>query len=178
MDPVFDRSVIPANKVFIKANEEKSRAYVIQTGQVRSYIIDENDEKIEIARYGEGTIIGEVCLVIDDPIPMYYEAVESSTVITITRQDFEKKFAKADNVIQTILEHLAEKLKAQDSKALEDALANPEIDPTAQKMVDHLVGGLSEERKAVYSKALIPHVDGMLKAIGFMKEEEKRGKPL
>jgi CRP-like cAMP-binding protein len=103
MDPVFDRSVIPANKVFIKANEENSRAYVIQTGQVRSYIIDENDEKIEIARYGEGTIIGEVCLVIDDPIPMYYEAVESSTVITITRQDFEKKFAKADNVIQSRL---------------------------------------------------------------------------
>lgn len=178
MDPVFDRSVIPAGKVFIKANEENSRAYVIQTGQVRSFVIDEDGEEIEVARYSDGTIIGEVCLVVDDPIPMNYQTLESSTVITITRADFEKKFSKADQVIQTILEHLAEKLKLQDSKALEEAMEKPDIDPTAQKMVDHLVSGLSDERKAVFTKALLPHVDGMMKAINFMKEEEKRGKPL
>jgi len=171
IDPVFDRSVLPEGKVFIKANEESSRAYVIQTGLVRSFSHDEDGKEVEIGRFGPGTIIGEVCLVIDDLIPINYEAVETTTVITITRQDFQKKFAKADNVIQTILTHLTEKLAMHDGKALEKAMSKPEIDPTAAALVKSLTKSLPEERKAVYSEAILPHVNGLITAIKEMKRE-------
>lgn len=171
MDPVFDRSVISEGKVFIKANEESSRAYVIQTGTVRSYTVDEDGEEVEIARFGPGTIIGEVCLVMDDPIPVNYEAMESTTVITITRADFEKKFSKTDNVVQTIITHLTEKLVMHDSSALEKAMNKPEIDETAAQLVESLTAKLPEERKKVYTEALLPHVNGLITAIKEMKKE-------
>ena len=174
MDPVFDRSVISADKTFIKAHEESSRAYVIQTGSVRSYTVDEDGEEIEIARFGPGTIIGEVCLVMDDPIPVNYQAIESTTVITITRSDFEKKFSKTDNVVQTIVMNLTEKLIMHDSSALEKAMEKPEIDETAHALVKSLTANLQEERKKIYEDALLPHVNGMITAIKEMKRESER----
>ncbi len=173
MDPVFDRSVLHANKIFIKAYEESSRAYVIQEGIIRSFTYNEDKEEVEIARFGPGTIIGEVCLVMDDPIPVNYQAVETTTVITITRADFEKKFAKTDNVVRTIVMNLTEKLMMHDSKALEKAMNKPEIDETAAALVKSLTAGLPEERKQVYQEALLPHVNGMITAIKEMKKEVK-----
>lgn len=173
MDPIFDRSVIPEGKVFIKAYEESSRAYVIQTGSVRSFMVNDDGEEVEISRFGVGTIIGEVCLVMDDVIPVNYQALETSTVITITRQDFEKKFTKTDNVIQTILTHLTEKLMMHDGTALEKAMNKPEIDPTAAALVRSLTSKLPEERKAVYSDAILPHVNGLILAIKEMKREKR-----
>jgi len=171
MDPVFDRSVISADKIFIKAHKENNRAYVIQEGLVRSFTTDENGEEIEIARFGPGTIIGECCLVVDDLIPVNYQALDPTTVMTITRADFEKKFSKTDNVVQTIIMTLTEKLMMQDASALEKAMNKPEIDETALSLVKSFTNGLPEERKKIYEETLLPHINGMITAIKEIKRE-------
>ena len=87
---VLERSCLPEGKIFIREGEENTRAYVIQTGEVSAFFTSEDGRKIEVDRYGPGTIIGEECLVVDTPAKLSYEVVETSTVITLTRQDFQK----------------------------------------------------------------------------------------
>ena len=90
---VMERSVLHAGKVFIKENEEHSRAYIIQTGKIRSFKTTDG-KKIPIKEYGPNTIIGESNLLEDKMADKSYEALTNTTVITITRQDFEKRIVE------------------------------------------------------------------------------------
>jgi len=169
-EDVFDRNVIHAGKVFIRAGEEHARAYVVQNGLVRSFVMD-GDQKVEVAEYEPGRIIGETCLMVDEPMTMSYEAVVDTTVITVTRQDFQKKISRIDKDIMTILDHVMNKLNYQDLTAIDKAVKRAEIDPDAQKMVDALTSGLGPDKKFQYEKAILRHVNGMIKAIKELKGE-------
>ncbi len=92
-DNVLERKVIHTGKVFIKAGEEHARAYLVQSGLIQGFVM-EGEDKIVVADYEPGRIIGEVCLMVDEPMTMSYEAVVDTTVVTITRQDFQKKISR------------------------------------------------------------------------------------
>ncbi len=169
---VLERSVLQAGKVFIHADEDNSRAYVVQTGEVRSFIMHEG-KKIEVARYGPGTIIGELGLMLDDPSALNYEALESSTVVTITRQDFQKRLARADKSITTILEHAVKKIRAFDQEQTAFALETSQMDETATLLVQGLLNGLSDEKKALYEDAIAPHLHAMMKDLKRAKKKSK-----
>lgn len=169
--PVLERKVIHTGNVFIKAGEENSRAYMIQTGKVRAFFL-RGEQKIEVAQYGPGTIIGEVCLVMDDPIKVSYEAMVDTTVAMITRQDFEKKMQRVDKTVVTILNELVKKLVAQDNEDVNKALSNAEIDSDAHKFVQALVTGLSPGKKATYETTLLPHMNRLIRAIKELKQME------
>src|SRR5690606_5508372 len=68
-------------------------------GKIAAFVMRDG-ERVEVARHGPGTIIGEVCLALDDPIQMSFEALVDTTVVTITRQDFEKKLTRVDQTIK------------------------------------------------------------------------------
>lgn len=165
---VLERKVIHAGKIFIKAGEEHARAYVIQNGLIRAYVFD-GETKVEVAEFEPGHIIGETCLMVDEPMTMNYEAVVDTTVITITRQDFQKKLSRIDKDITTILDHVMNKLNFQDLTAIDNAKERAKIDPDAYKMVEALTSGLSNEKKFRYEKAILPHVNNMVKAIKDLK---------
>lgn len=174
MSEVLERKVIHANKVFIKAGEEHARAYVVQHGLIRSFIMD-GDRRIDVADYEPGRIIGETCLMVDEPMSMSYEAVEDTTVITITRQDFQKKISRMDKEIATILDHVMNKLNYQDLSAIDKAVKRADIDPDAYNMMAAIVAGLDKDRQYHYEKAILPHVNAMVKAIKEVKETFKSG---
>lgn len=167
-EDVLERKVIHAGKPFIKAGEEHARAYMIQNGEVLAYVMD-GDMKVEIARYGAGRIIGETCLMIDEPMVMNYEAVVDSTVVTITRQDFQKKIQRVDKNVATILSQVMNKLNYQDANALEKAREKAKIDPDAFKIVNALLNGQPQHKKYSYEKAILPHVNAMIKEIKLLK---------
>lgn len=167
--PVLERKVIHTGNVFIKAGEENSRAYMIQTGKVRAFFM-QDDRKIEVAQYGPGTIIGEICLVMDEPITISYEALVDTTVAMITRQDFQKKLQRVDKTVVTIIDELVKKLIAQDREDFDRALKNSEIDPDAQKFVQALVHGLAPGKKDMYETTLTPHMNRLIRAIKELKE--------
>jgi CRP-like cAMP-binding protein len=167
--PVLERKVIHAGNVFIKAGEENSRAYMIQTGKVRSFMM-RGDSKVEVAQYGPGTIIGEVCLVMDDPINVSYEALVDTTVAMITRPDFQKKLQRVDKTVVTILDELVKKITARDKEDIAEAVDNADIDSDAHKFVQALVTGLAPGRKALYETTLLPHMNRLIHAIKELKK--------
>lgn len=174
---VLERKVIHAGKEFITAGEENICAYVIQTGHVRGFVMD-GKEKIEVDTHGPGTIIGEVCLMLDEPIKINYEAIVDTTVVTITRQDFGKKLARVDGTIRTILNHLMNKLLAQDNVAIDKARKRAQIDEQAFQIVRSLTAGLDDVRRRKYEDKILPHVNALVKAIKEVKKGERREDPL
>ena len=172
-EDVLERKVIHAGKAFIKAGEEHSRAYMIQNGEISAYIM-EGDIKVEVMRYGPGRIIGETCLMVDEPMSMNYEAMVDTTVVTITRQDFQKKIQRLDKNVATILNHVMNKLNYQDASALEKAKEKAKIDPDAFRLVNALTNGLPAHKKYSYEIAIMPHVNAMLKEIKILKLKDKK----
>lgn len=173
-EDVLERKVIHAGKPFIKAGEEHARAYMIQIGEIIAFVMD-GDTKVEVMRYGPGRIIGETCLMVDEPMTMNYEAVIDTTVVTITRQDFQKKISRLDKNVATILGHVMNKLNYQDTSAIDKAREKSKIDPDAYKMVALLLNDVPQHKKYNYEKAILPHVNSLIKEIKLIKGADKAG---
>ena len=171
-EDVFERKVIYTGKPFIKQGEEHARAYIIQNGLIRAYIMD-GEQKIEVAQYGPGRIIGETCLMCDEPMTLNYEALEETTVITMTRADFQKRISKMDKNVATILEHVMNKLNFQYANAIDKALHKVEMDEDTRRLVEALIKKVPLERKMKYETAIMPHVNALLKEMKALKEEYK-----
>ena len=169
---VLERKVIHAGDVFIKAGEENIRAYVVQKGMARAFIFD-GEDKVEVSRCPPGTIIGETCLMLDDPIALNYEAMMDTTVVTITRQDFEKKLMRVDGSVKTILNCVMSKLSGQDGRAIDEAKERARIDNDAYALMQGFVAGVSLDKKNMYEKALLPHVNGLIKEIKKLKSKDR-----
>ncbi|MCB1784559.1 MAG: cyclic nucleotide-binding domain-containing protein [Alphaproteobacteria bacterium] len=172
---VLERNVLPEGKVFIKAGEENCRAYVIQAGEVICYTM-KGEERINVGRYGPGTLIGEACLMLDEPIALNYEAATSVTVVTITRQDFQKRLARIDKSIRNILERAMQKLQEYERVEMDKALTLYDVDAGALKFVKGLVAGLPDNKRAEYESVLLPHIDGLIKGVKALKDEKKSQK--
>lgn len=166
---VLERSVLQEGKTFIKAGEENIRAYVIQHGEVAAYI-HEGEEKVEVGRYGPGTLIGEMALLLDSESKLSFETLSTTTVITITRQDFQKKLARTDKSIQTILDHAVKKINKYEQDEITKALERGQVDDMAAKLIHGLTGSLSEDKKHKYETALLPHLNGLIKEIKNLKK--------
>lgn len=169
---ILERKVIYAGKPFIKAGEEHARAYIVQQGLIRSYI-EENGVKVTVQDYGPGRLIGEICLMSDEPMTMSYEAVENTTVITLTRQDFQKKIAKIDEGVAKVLEHIMMKLNYQYTNDLDEAKKKTVMNDEAKQLVKALTAGMPEQRKFVYETAILPHVNALLEEIKTLKEQDR-----
>ncbi len=171
---VLERSVIPSGKVFIKAGEENSRAYVIQTGKVISFT-EINGRRVDVKEHGPGTIIGELCLMVEAPPSLNYETTMATTVVTITRQDFQKRLTRVDKTVSKILSHAVEKLTEIEKETTEEAIRRSEIDVTAQALVTGLIKQqkLTLEEEEYHERKLLPVINDMIKAIKTFKEEIK-----
>ena len=168
---VMERSVIHSGKVFIKEGEENSRAYIIQSGKVRA-LKEENGQHIPIKEYGPNTIIGEACLFEDLPSDKSYEAMSDVTVITITRQDFQKRLQKADSMIQTLFKHMISKIEILKKDLNDDRLDALDIDEGAFQIVQGMIRGISEDKKREYELAILPHINGLIKSMKKLKTKK------
>lgn len=161
---ILERSVLPAGKVFIKAGEENCRAYVIQSGNVLCYTM-KGEQKVEVARYGPGTMIGETCLLLDDPIALSYEATESTTVVTITRQDFQKRLARIDKSVRNILDRAMQKLQDFQREEIEQVLRLYDVDDQTMALTKTMVKSLPKDLQMRYEVELLPHLDGVVRVL-------------
>ncbi len=170
---VLERSCLQAGKIFIKEGEENARAYMVQVGEVLAFTMD-GDRKIEIERLGPGSIVGERHLAMDEPATISYEAIVPTTVIVITRQEFQKILSKVDKSIKTVLDHALEKIKYYERLSMSKAVKNSQIDDTAHLLVQNLLADVPDSRKRQYEDAILPHVNGMIMAIKNIKKSAKK----
>lgn len=170
---ILERSVIQKGKVFIRASEEISRAYVIQNGEVAAFTM-QDEQKVEVTRFGPGSIIGEMGLVSDEVSELSYEALTLCTVVTVTRQEFQKRLARADKNIATIMEHAVNKIKYYENIETKKALKAAEIDETAYLLMNSMLRNVPFDKKLEYEDAILPHLNSLVKSIKDIKKSKKQ----
>ncbi|MDH5723683.1 MAG: cyclic nucleotide-binding domain-containing protein [Alphaproteobacteria bacterium] len=167
---VLERTVLHPGKYFMKAGEENMRAFIVQNGEVTSYYTNDEGKKIEIEKYGPGAIFGEKGLVVNYIPTFDYEATQTTTVIVITRQDFEKHMKKVPKAVKTVLDHTLKKIQSYERKGSQSIINEFDIDDIAIQLVNDLIQGLPDDKKEKYQATITPHVNALIKAIKDIKQ--------
>ena len=172
---ILERKAFHAGEAIIIATEPHSNSYIIQEGLIGAFIIEDNN-RVEVARYGKDTIIGEMNLLIEEPSPFSFIAITDVTAVIINRQDFEKKLAKLDQTVVQIIKALIAKLKILEFNNRDQKLESNRIDSKAREIVQHLLRDMQGERKQRYEDILMPHFNIMCKSLEELKSEERKKK--
>jgi CRP-like cAMP-binding protein len=169
---ILERSVFHAGQVFILAGSKHSNAYIVQSGEVIGFV-SHNSKKLEVSRFGPGSLIAETSLLVEEPMTVSYEAVVDTTVVMISAQDFQKSLLKADPLTKTVLKHIAGKFQKITADAIAEAQKNAVIDEEAYKIVQHLIRNLNTEKKSDYEEAMLPHFNELMRVLRSVQERHR-----
>ncbi len=98
---------VPPGAVILDPGEPLDAMFVILDGSVE---LLENGERIEIARQNE--VLGSWALLDSTPLPVQARALEDSTLLKITRDDFFELLADAPEIVSAILSRLVSRFRA------------------------------------------------------------------
>lgn len=163
-DQVLDRKTFEAGKIFIKEGDEGYHAYLIQSGKCRVFT-EREGEQIELAILEAGDIVGEAALIMDEPRGASVETLESTTVIIITREDFERKLIRVDDTVKGVLRLLSQRLETQNTQTIHKHDEARIIDKDADLIVESFCRKMSPERKAQFRKQILPHMNNLIKSL-------------
>lgn len=169
---ILERSVVHAGEVLIPAGASHTNAYLIQSGEMVCNTLL-NGKKLEVTRYGAGSIIGECFLFSESPRALSYEAAVDTSVVVITRQDFEKKIKKLDSTTQNVMKLMAAKIRKFEDSAALNAEKTHDFDEEAMNIVQHLFRNLSDERKPDYEDAMLPHFNRLVRVLRSVQERHR-----
>lgn len=169
-DDILKREEIKAGDVFIKEGEDGKNAYVIQSGSVRVFK-NEGEKQVDLAELGPGNIIGEVALILDEPRVASIQAKEDTTLIVITRENFEEKLKESDSTVRSVLKLLSHRLKAQNVNKMRAEISGEEIDAQAAAIMRSVAKDLPEDKQLAFIDTIMPHMDHLIRALKSFKSE-------
>ncbi|MBX2834560.1 MAG: cyclic nucleotide-binding domain-containing protein [Micavibrio sp.] len=170
---VLERKVFHKGQKILLPMETHSNAYLIQRGEVKSYTVGLMGETIEVGQYREGNIIGETNLIIDTPTPLTFEAVNETTVVILSRQEFEKKLSSIDTSILNVIIMMIQKLKTYEHESMDQAIEKNRLHGKASEIVEHLIRDMNGPRKERYRDVMQPHFNILCNALEDLKQQEE-----
>lgn len=99
---VLRRKVIYAGEILFSEGDVGNAAFIIESGDVEIFRT-EHGKEIQLGVVGEGSIIGEMALIDDEPRMATARAQNQVVVVTVWREAFESKVAKVDPFIRKLL---------------------------------------------------------------------------
>ncbi len=181
-EQVLERKVFAAGQILMKEGDEGYHAYMIQSGRVAVYT-EKGGQRIDLAELGPNSIVGEVALILDEPRGASVEAIETTNVVVITREEYLRKVERADQTLKSILSLVSQRLIMHNETHIQDVKGTKPDAPTASKKQDESIDpdalaimqgfsrNMKEERKLIMMEEVLPHMNGLIKAIKAMKEK-------
>ena len=126
---LLDRKVIPAGERVFREGDVANQAYLVQKGRIE-IVKSVGGKELVLGSVGEGAILGEMGLIDDAPRMASAVAVESATILVITRAIFEEKLAKTDPFIRRLLKIFVDNIRNLSAKQASPTAA-PATDPAA-----------------------------------------------
>lgn len=100
METLEIRKVYNPGDIIMRQGELGDCAYIIEKGQVEILIEKANGLIYRIGTRSEGTIIGEMAIVDNEPRMATIKAVEECSLLRISKADFDRRLKTADPVLQ------------------------------------------------------------------------------
>lgn len=121
-DKILERKVYQMGEVIFKEGDEGNRAFVVQSGEVEISKVLEGTRTV-LGTIRKGGIFGEMALIDDAPRMASARALDTTTVILVSRQMMEEKLSKADPFLRGLINIFANNLRRLANQRAEDASA-------------------------------------------------------
>jgi len=105
-------------KIF-EEGEDGDKAYLIKSGEVKITKIAKDDYPRTIATVKVGNIIGEMALIDDQPRAASAIVLEKTEVLVISKEEFQKRLGKSDQVIGLLMQTFTNRLRQQAKQIIE-----------------------------------------------------------
>ena len=174
---VYDRVAFPKGKIVIQEGGAQAEAYLIQSGRLGVYI-EREGKRMELAILKPGEIVGEMALITDNARSATVEALEDTTLIRISRPEFEERLANSDRAIRAVVKMLSRRMAESNASMAEKIASLEHLNEAAREVYEETeaeVPDINDER-------LLPKLKSLLKAIEefkskFILESYERGVP-
>lgn len=161
---ILEKHVVPAGSLIVKEGEEGNCAYLIQTGKVSVFTHD-GKKRVELASLGAGQIFGEMALIFDEPRTASVEAVESCSLILITRNHMKSKLERSDPTVQAIMEMLTQRIVSTNNTLLNKKEGVEDLSNACRIIYQNVVHSLPSEQQQNFQGAVLPKLEACLEAI-------------
>lgn len=156
----------PKGKVIIHEGGAQAEAYLIQSGRLGVYI-EREGKKMELAVLGPGEIVGEMSLITDQTRSASVEALEDSTLILISRPEFEERLANSDRAIRAVVQMLSRRMAEANVSMAQKIASLEQLNQAAREVYEETeseVPNINDER-------LLPKLKELLHAIEEFKSQ-------
>jgi CRP/FNR family transcriptional regulator len=97
------------DELLFAAGDRVNGFYVIQSGEVRVYKMDEQGREVEVTRLGPGETLAEAVAFAADEFPFFAQAVRDSTVLFFDRDAVLRRIGVDPELAQSFIDLLARK---------------------------------------------------------------------
>lgn len=113
---IIERKVLYAGQYVFREGEEGNLAYLVQDGRVEIIKRTATGDKL-LGDVSRGGIFGEMALIDNQPRMASARAAEQTTLIIVTREQFEKKLRDADPFIRGLLNIFVRNIRSMAGKS-------------------------------------------------------------
>lgn len=173
--PVYDRVSFSKGQMIIKQGDTQSRAYLVQSGSVGVFILNEG-RKIQLATLGRGEIVGEMALITDQVRSANVEALEDCMLIQISRTEFEERLSQSDRAIRAVVKMLSRRVAESNESISSKIIALNNLEDAVVEVYEET----KDEVPDINDERLLPKLQALLTAIEefkaqFVMESIERG---
>jgi CRP-like cAMP-binding protein len=120
---ILERQFFAKGKNIFVEGDDAFSAFIVQSGLISVYSVKDN-KKIEFSKLGAGDIFGEMALIQDGQRNASVQAIEDTTVIVVTRDDFNLRLEKSDSMIRAVVDMLSQRLMSSNSEIIKSKGVN------------------------------------------------------
>ncbi len=102
MSSITEKRKFKKGDFLISEGEKGDSAYIIERGSVEILVAREG-QFIQIGTRGEGSIIGEMAMIDDQPRTASVRAIEDCEVLEVSREDFSRRIDATDPILRMVM---------------------------------------------------------------------------
>jgi CRP-like cAMP-binding protein len=171
---IHERKSVAKGGVIIREGERGHSAYLIQSGKVQVFSAREG-KRINLATLGAGQIFGEMALLFDEARTASVEALESTTLITVTREILKKKVDKSDPTVRAILPMLMKRIIQTNNVILQNQSSLDELVETVTMIYQNIHATLPPAQKKTLENDVLPKLDELLNVVKAFRDKYSAG---
>jgi len=126
--------------------DEGGSMFLVSSGQIELYMLDNDGEKIVLGASGPGDLFGEMSLIDNQPRSAYAKALEDTEVFVAVQEDLTNLVRAHPDAALDLLAMFSHRLRAADERARERGIrnANAEISQLPTNLGDRLADLLTK----------------------------------
>ena len=99
--------VYPAGSIVVNQGDEGNGLYIVQSGRLKVFLMDEQGREVTLSLLGPGDYFGELALIDDEPRSASVMALERSELTQIARGTFHALMEEQPSCRQRVMRNLA-----------------------------------------------------------------------